>query len=344
MFENKEKSDLNTLGEFGLIKHLTGPFKNNQPATFLGIGDDTAVIANPNTLTLATSDMLVEGVHFDLSYTPLKHLGYKAVTSNLSDIAAMNGVPTQILVSIGLSSKISLEAIEEVYAGIKAACDHYNVDLIGGDTTSTRSGLVISITALGQAKEEELVYRKGAKESELLCVTGDLGAAYTGLMLLEREKRIFLENPQVQPDMQGHDYILQRQLRPEARTDMKAVFEELIIKPSAMIDISDGLSSELFHLAAHSHIGFVVYEDKLPIDPTTFQTARDLGLDPTVCALNGGEDYELLFTLPQSDYEKVKTHADISIIGYVTDSGEGIHLMSKAGNKHAIKAQGWTSV
>ncbi|MBX2985592.1 MAG: thiamine-phosphate kinase [Bacteroidia bacterium] len=344
MFENQEKSKIELLGEFGLIDHLTGIFHNTQPSTIKGVGDDAAVIDCGEKYMLVSNDILLEGVHFDFVYTPLKHLGYKAVSSNISDIAAMNGKATQIVVSIGLSSKITLEAIEEVYAGIHAACEHYEVDLVGGDTSSSSKGLFISITAIGFADKNKITYRKGAKKAELVCVSGDLGAAYTGYMLLEREKRLFMENPDVQPDMEGNDYILQRQLKPEARVDIISLLNKLNITPSSMIDVSDGISSELHHLSKHSELGFVIYEDKLPIDQATFDKARELGLDPTVCALNGGEDYELLFTLKQEDYDKIKNNADISIIGYATDLSEGICMISRNGNKHKLEAQGWQHV
>ncbi|MCO6495272.1 MAG: thiamine-phosphate kinase [Bacteroidetes bacterium] len=341
MFENTQNSKIDSLGEFGLIEHLTKVFTNTQPSTIKGVGDDAAVIDCGDKYMLISNDILLEGVHFDFVYTPLKHLGYKAVASNVSDIAAMNGTATQILVSIGLSSKITLEAIEEVYAGINAACEHYKVDLVGGDTSSSQKGFFISVTAIGFVEKDKIVYRKGASKAELVCVSGDLGGAYTGYMLLEREKRLFLENPEIQPDMEGNDYILQRQLKPEARTDIIKIFDSLKITPTSMIDVSDGVSSELHHLAKQSNVGFVIYEEKLPIDQNTFDKARELGLDPTVCALNGGEDYELLFTLKQSDYDKVKNSTDISIIGYVTELEEGINMISRSGNKHKLEAQGW---
>lgn len=342
MFEEKNKTNLENLGEFGLIKHLTTGFNKNVPSTIEGPGDDAAVLDfGGENYVLISTDMLLEGVHFDLMYTPLKHLGYKAITTNISDIAAMNGKATQVLVSVGLSSKVTLEAIEEIYKGIQVACEEYKVDLIGGDTSSSRKGIVISITAIGQCEKSKLVRRSGANQGDLLVVSGDLGGAYTGLQILEREKQIFLENPKVQPDMSGKDYILQRQLRPEARIDVVEMLGTLEILPTSMMDISDGLSSELHHLAEKSTCGFVVYEDKLPIDPVTYQTARDLGLDPTVCATNGGEDYELLFTIPQTDYDKIKSHPDFSVIGYVTEQHEGVQLVSKSGNKYPLEAQGW---
>ncbi|MCK9480951.1 MAG: thiamine-phosphate kinase [Bacteroidia bacterium] len=344
MFKNTEKTKIESLGEFGLIDHLTSKFTNTQPTTVQGVGDDAAVIDCGTKYMLVCNDILLEGVHFDFVYTPLKHLGYKAVASNISDIAAMNGHASQIVVSIGLSSKITLEAIEEVYAGIKAACEHYTVDLVGGDTSSSHKGFFISVTAIGFVEKKEVVYRKGATKAELVCVSGDLGSAYVGYMLLEREKRLFLENPEIQPDMEGNDYILQRQLKPEARVDIIDLFKNLHIHPTSMIDVSDGISSELHHLSKHSNVGFVIYEEKLPIDQTTYSKAREFGLDPTVCALNGGEDYELLFTLKQDDYDKIKNSVDISVIGYVTEQSEGINLISKNGNKHKLEAQGWHHV
>jgi thiamine-monophosphate kinase len=344
MFENSKKTNLSDLGEFKLIEHLTSSFTTQQANTVLGIGDDAAVIDNDSHFQLISKDLLLEGVHFDFSYTPFKHLGYKAVVVNLSDIVAMNGKPTQILVGIGLSSKISLEAVEELYAGIRAACENYGIDLIGGDTTSSQKGFFISVTALGQVKKNKICYRKGVKTNDLVCVSGDLGGAYTGYMLLEREKRVFLENPEIQPDMEGNDYILQRQLRPEARVDIVQLLEDLDIIPTAMIDISDGLSSELHHLAKHSNVGFEIHEDKLPIDPVTFEKARELGLDPTLCAMNGGEDYELLFTIPLADYDKIKGNPDVTVIGFAKEPEYGINLHSRAGNSYKLEAQGWSGV
>lgn len=345
MFENKSKTTLESLGEFGLINHLAANFKETiQSTTLKAIGDDAAVInINAKEAFVISTDMLVEGVHFDFMYSPLKHLGYKAITTNLSDIAAMNATPTQVLVSIAMSSKMTLEAVEELYIGIKSACDTYKVDLIGGDTANSRKGVCISVTAIGKALKKDILYRNGVKPTNLVCVTGDLGAAYTGYMLLEREKRIFLENPAVQPDMEGKDYILQRQLKPEARTDIKQLLADLKITPTAMIDISDGLSSELFHLAEQSNVGFVIYEDKIPIDPVTYNVGRELGLDPTTTALNGGEDYELLFTIPATDFDKIKNSLDFSVIGYATEPHEKLNLVSKSGNNYPLEAQGWQS-
>ena len=347
MFENKnsERTELSSLGEFGLIEHLSKHIEVKNPSTVKGIGDDAAVISNGNGLcNVVTTDLLVEGVHFDLSYCPLTHLGYKAVVVNLSDVYAMNAIPKQITVSIAISNRFSLEAIEELYSGINLACQTYGVDLIGGDTTSSRSGLLISITAIGEAATDSIVYRSGAKEKDLLCVSGDLGAAYLGLQLLEREKGIFIENPNVQPDFEGKHYLLERQLKPEARKEIIEKLKELGVKPTAMIDISDGLSSEVLHLCKESNLGCKVYEDKLPIDQLAYDTARELNMDPTVCALSGGEDYELLFTIAQGDYEKIKDHLDISIIGYMADKAEGVMLIDKSDNVVPITAQGWNAL
>jgi thiamine-monophosphate kinase len=341
MLENKGKTELSSLGEFGLIDLLTAHIKQYNSSTLKGVGDDAAVIKNGEICTLISTDMLLEGVHFDLSYFPLRHLGYKSIVVNLSDIYAMNAQPKQVTVSFGISSKFSLEAIEEIYAGMLLACENYKVDLIGGDTSSSKQGLVISITAIGEATEDKIVYRNGAKPMDLLCVTGDLGAAYMGFQLLEREKRVYLANPEIQPDLEGHDYIVERQLKPEARKEVIDALEQYQLKPTAMIDISDGLSSEIFHLCRNSNIGMTLFEEKIPIDPTTYEMARDMDLDPTLCALSGGEDYELLFTIDQKDYDKIKNHPDISIIGHCTEAAEGIYLITKSGNKHALQAQGW---
>lgn len=343
MFENSGRTELSNLGEFGLIEHLAKNVKTHHAATVKGIGDDAAVLDNGSNYALISTDMLVEGTHFDLAYTPLKHLGYKAVVTNISDIAAMNGRATHITVSIAISNRFSLEAVEELYVGILAACNAYKVDLIGGDTSSSQKGLVISITCYGHADKDKVVYRSGCREGDLLVVSGDLGSAYLGLHILEREKRIFMERPDFQPDLEGNDYLIQRQLKPEARVDVVELLEQLGIKPGAMIDISDGLSSEMHHLAKQSHVGFNLYEDKLPIDPLAYQRAIDLGIDPTVAMLNGGEDYELLFTVAQSDYDKIKNEKDFSIIGHAVAASEGLHLISKSNNKHKLTAQGWKS-
>lgn len=344
MFENKGRTEIEQLGEFGLIDHLTKHFTISNKSTLKGIGDDAAVMNFDGKRTLISTDLLLEGIHFDLAYTPLKHLGYKAVQVNLSDIYAMNGTASQITVSIGLSSKFPLEAIEELYQGISIACEKYGIDLIGGDTTSSRQGLVISVSSIGYADEKDICYRNGAGEGDLLCVSGDLGGAYVGLQLLEREKKIFLENPNIQPDLEGKDYIVERQLKPEARKDIVDALSLMKVKPTSMIDVSDGLASEILHLCRQSDKGCNLYEEKIPIDPMTYQTARDFGLDPTVCALNGGEDYELLFTIKQSDYEKIKFNPDISIIGHITEASAGCNMISKSEIVHPIKAQGWNSL
>ena len=344
MFENKGTTDIGKLGEFGLIEHLTKHFKLKQSGSVKGAGDDAAIIDFGKKRALLSTDLLLEGIHFDLAYTPLKHLGYKAVQVNLSDIYAMNGMATQILVSIGISSKFPLEAVEELYEGIRLACEKYEVDLVGGDTTASRQGLIISITSMGYADDADICTRSGAAEGDLICVSGDLGAAYIGLQLLEREKAIFLENPNIQPDLEGKDYIVERQLKPEARKDIVEALKLLKVKPSSMIDISDGLASEILHICKQSDKGCRIYEEKIPIDPMTYDTARDFGIDPTVCALNGGEDYELLFTIAQADYEKIRNNADISIIGHITEPGAGCNLISKSDKVHPITAQGWNSL
>ena len=326
-----------------MIDHLTQNFKITQKSTLKGVGDDAAVLDFTGKKVLVSTDMLLEGIHFDLAYCPLKHLGYKAIQVNLSDICAMNGIPSQVTVSIGLSSRFPLEAIEELYEGIYLACEKYNVDLIGGDTSSSKQGLVISVTVLGYADESDIVYRNGAQEGDLICVSGDLGGAYVGLQLLEREKLIYLENPNIQPDLEGKDYIVERQLKPEARKDIIELLKDIAVKPTAMIDISDGLASEILHICKQSNKGCNLYEDKIPLDPMTYETAREFNLDPTVCALNGGEDYELLFTVKQADYDKIKFKMDITIIGYITEAAAGCNLITKAGNSHPLKAQGWNA-
>jgi len=343
MFDNKEKTEIENLGEFGLINHLTKNIKIVQKSTIKGVGDDAAVLDAEGKKVLISTDMLLEGIHFDLAYTPLKHLGYKAIQVNLSDIYAMNGVAAQVTVSIGISSKFPLEAVEELYEGIYLACGNYNVDLVGGDTTSSKQGLVISVTSIGYADEKDIVYRNGAQEGDLLCVSGDLGGAYTGLQLLEREKLVYLENPNIQPDLDGKDYIVERQLKPEARKDIIDLLKEIDVKPTAMIDVSDGLASEILHICKQSDKGCNLYEEKIPLDPMTYETAREFNLDPTVCALSGGEDYELLFTVKQADYDKIKFKLDITIIGYITEPAVGCNLITKAGVVHPLKAQGWNA-
>lgn len=342
MFENREnRTELQELGEFGLIDRINKSVSLTQPGTIRGIGDDAAVVDNGKGKTVLTTDMLLEGVHFDLSYVPLKHLGYKAVMVNLSDICAMNAEPKQILVSIGLSNRFSLEALDELYEGILLACSQYGVDLVGGDTTSSRQGLVINITAIGFADEKDLVYRDGAKVNDLICVTGDLGAAYMGLQILNREKEVFLENPAAQPDLEGFDYLLERQLKPEARVDIIRKFKTWYIKPNAMIDISDGLASEIIHICKQSGTGCQIYEEKIPVDHLTRETARDFNLDPSVCALNGGEDYELLFTIPLKSFEQIKERVEISVIGHITDVSAGYNFVDRQGGVHPLTAQGW---
>jgi thiamine-monophosphate kinase len=339
---NEKRTELNSLGEFGLIEKITKGFNLQQSSSLKGIGDDAAVISiSDDTALLISTDMLLEGVHFNLMYAPLKHLGYKAVVVNLSDIYAMNAQPTQITVSIAVSNRFSIEAIEELYKGIQLACHHYQVDLLGGDTASSLSGLMISITAVGFAKKDDIVYRSGAKENDLLVVSGDLGAAYMGLQLLEREKQVFQANPQIQPDLDGHDYLLERQLKPEARKDLIGFLKELGVKPSSMIDISDGLASEVLHLCNQSKVGCHVYDEKIPIDPDTYNTARDFNLDPATCALNGGEDYELLFTVQQADYDKIKGSPHMTVIGHIVEAAAGTFLVGKAGNLTPLQAQGW---
>jgi len=342
MFENKNsRTELNQLGEFGLIQYIKNNVTLSQPGSLTGIGDDAAVIDNGPGRTVITTDMLLEGVHFDLSYCPLKHLGYKSVVVNVSDLCAMNATPRQIVIGLGLSNRFSLDAIEEFYAGVMLACERYGVDLVGGDTTSSKSGMVISITAIGSAPQEELIYRNGAMENDLICVTGDLGAAYMGLQLLNREKQIYLENPQAQPDLQGYDYILERQLKPEARLDIIRRFKTWYIQPTSMIDISDGLASEILHICKASNKGCQIYEEKLPIDHLTRELGMELGIDATVAALNGGEDYELLFTLPISEYEKIKDRAEISIVGHITDVNAGYQFVDRQNGVHPLTAQGW---
>lgn len=344
MLENSARKPIAELGEFGLIRHLTENIKLVHESSIKGVGDDAAVIAKDGeTVTVVSTDMLTEGVHFDLSYVPLKHLGYKIATVNFSDICAMNATPKQLLISIAISSRFPVDAVEELYAGILIACDRYKVDLVGGDTTSSLSGLTVSATIIGEGKKDKITYRNTAKEKDLICVTGDLGGAYMGLMLLQREKEVFKEHPGAQPELEGNDYILERQLKPEARIDMPMLFEELNLQPTSMIDISDGLASELMHICTQSGLGAQVYEEKIPIDPMTYDRAREFGIDPTTAALNGGEDYELLFTINADDFEKIKGNPDITVIGYMTDKNAGVNLISKSNTSHEIKAQGWDS-
>jgi len=336
-----ERTEISTLGEFGLIEHLTKNIELQNASSILGVGDDAAVIDHFGKQTVVTTDLLVEGVHFDLMYTPLKHLGYKSVIVNLSDIYAMNATPTQIVISIAISSRFSVEAVDELYEGIYAACEKYGVDLVGGDTTSSQKGLIISITAIGEVTPDKFVKRSTAQKGDLVCVSGDLGGAYIGLLFLEREKKIFLESPGVQPDLEGEAYVVGRLLKPEARKDIIEFFEKETISPTSMMDISDGLSSELLHICKQSQLGCVLYEDKLPIAEATRQAAFKFELDPTACALSGGEDYELLFTIPQADYDKLVLNEQISVVGYMTEAEQGAHIITKGGSKHAITAQGW---
>lgn len=340
-FDNSIRTELSTLGEFGLIEHLTNHIELMNTETVKGVGDDAAVLNSGNKHTVVTTDMLVEGVHFDLSYVPLKHLGYKSVVVNLSDVYAMNALPKQITVALALSSRFSLEAVEELYAGMLLACKKYGVDLVGGDTTSSAGGLVISITAIGYAEEKDLVYRHGALETNLLCVSGDLGGAYMGLQVLEREKTVFKENPNLQPDLEGKDYILERQLKPEARKDIIELFKKIGLTPTSMIDVSDGLASEILHICKQSKLGVELYEDKIPIVTLTYDTAREFNHDPTLCALSGGEDYELLFTIDMKDYDKVKNLPDFTVIGHMTNESKGKLLITKNGVVTELKAQGW---
>lgn len=340
---SEQRTELSDLGEFGLIEQINRNTTLYHPSTIKGIGDDAAVIRTGGEFdTLISTDMLVEGVHFDLTYSPLQHLGYKAVAVNLSDICAMNAIPQQITVSIALSNRFSLEAVEALYEGIQQACENYKVDLVGGDTTSSRSGLMISVTAIGQAKSEKITLRNTAKKSDILCVTGDLGGAYTGLQVLEREKQVFMANPEMQPELSKNSYVVGRQLKPEARADIIHELAELEIVPTSMIDISDGLASEALHLARQSGLGVTIYEDKLPIDKETYEiVVNEFKFSPSVCALNGGEDYELLFTISQDDYEKLKNHRDISTIGFMGDKADGYNFITRGGTRTPITAQGW---
>ena len=339
--EKNKRTDVNELGEFGLIERLTEKFPLRNKSSIKGVGDDAAVIDNGDLQTVVSTDMLVEGIHFDLAYTPLKHLGYKAVVVNLSDIYAMNAQPKQVTVSIAISNRFSVEALDELYAGIELACEKYKVDLIGGDTTSSPKGLYISVTAIGQEKKEKIVYRNTAKVGDLVCVSGNLGAAYLGLQILEREKQIFLSSPEVKPDLENQDYLIGRQLKPEARFDMIEFFDKNDLVPTAMIDVSDGLASEIFHICKQSRVGAIIEESGVPLHPDTEMMALQFKLDPITCALSGGEDYELLFTIDQKDLEKVKYLPDIYIAGEITDNSEGIKLHTKGGNIHPLKAQGW---
>ncbi len=340
---SEERTEISSLGEFGLINHLTKNIEHQNASTILGVGDDAAVIDHFGRQTVVTTDLLMEGVHFDLMYTPLKHLGYKSVVVNLSDLYAMNATPTQIVISVAISNRFSVEAMDEFYDGIYAACEEYGVDLIGGDTTSSQKGFVISITALGEVAPDQYVKRSTAQVNDLICVTGYLGGAYLGLLLLEREKKIFLETKGVQPDLENRDYIVGKLLKPEARKDVIEFFQREALVPTAMMDISDGLSSEVLHICKQSGVGAVIYEDKIPVHPESKEFAYKLELDPTACALSGGEDYELLFTISQNDYDKIKEVEGISVIGYIAEEKEGATILTRGGNRHALVAQGWNS-
>ncbi len=342
--KNEQRTQLSDLGEFGLIDHLTKNFSIKNKTTIKSIGDDAAVLDFKDKQVVVSTDLLVEGIHFDLSYMPLKHLGYKAVVVNLSDVYAMNANASQITVSIAVSNRFPLEALEELYAGIETASKIYNIDVVGGDTTSSTSGLLISITAIGNINRSDTVYRNGAKPNDLLVVTGDIGAAYMGLQVLEREKQVFNVNPNNQPDLDAYTYIIERQLKPEARRDIVSLLKDLKVKPTAMIDISDGLSSEVLHLCKHSEVGCDLYENKIPLDPQVISTCEEFKIDSTTIALNGGEDYELLMTIRQEDYPKIKANPNFTVIGYIKQAKEGAHLITRENTKIPIKAQGWNGL
>jgi thiamine-monophosphate kinase len=341
--KDQEKTELEALGEFGLIEHLTQHFPIRQPSTVKGVGDDAAVFDFKGKQTLLSTDLLIEGVHFDLSYMPLKHLGYKAVMVNLSDIYAMNALATQITVSLAVSNRFPLEALEELYAGFELACKMYDVDMVGGDTTSSTTGLILSISAIGEAEADEIVYRNGAKANDLLVVSGDLGGSYMGLQVLEREKEVFKVNPNNQPDLEPYSYIVERQLKPEARKDIIGLLKDLDVHPTSMIDISDGLSSEILHLCKQSMVGCNLFEDKIPLDPTVIAACEEFKMDSTLVALSGGEDYELLFTIDQKEFPKIKGNPNLTVVGHMTDENEGAHLISRNNSKIPLTAQGWNS-
>ena len=338
---SNERTEIASLGEFGLIDHLTKNIELQNVSSLLGVGDDAAVIDHFGKQTVVTTDLLLEGVHFDLMYTPLKHLGYKSVVVNLSDIYAMNATPTQIIIGLGISNRFSLEALDEFYEGVYAACATYGVDLVGGDTTSSQKGFIVSVTAIGEVAPDKYVKRSTAKKGDLLCVTGDLGAAYVGLLFMEREKKIFVESPGVQPDLEGESYVIGKLLKPEARKDIIEFLAKSEITPTAMMDISDGLSSEVLHICKESNLGCVLYEEKIPIAEEMKTAAYKFEIDPTACALSGGEDYELLFTLPQSDYDKLVLNEQISVIGYMTEPEQNATIITKGGSKYPVTAQGW---
>lgn len=336
-----KRTEIQELGEFGLIDRLTNSIVTQNDSSKIGVGDDAAVIDCGNDYMLLSTDMLVEGVHFDLSYMPIQHLGYKSISINVSDIAAMNGIPQQIVVSLGLSNRFSVQAVEKLYEGMRAACKDFRVDLVGGDTTSCPSGLIISVSITGKVERDKVALRSKVEKGDIICATGDLGGAFIGLQVLEREKQVFLSNPDMQPDLQKYPYIAGRQLKPKARMDIIYELAELNVRPKAMIDISDGLASELFHLAKQSGVGFFIYEDKLPIDKQTYDTAVEFNIDPITAVMNGGEDYELLFSINQDDFEKLKNHPDIHFIGYAAEKEKGVNLVTKNQNVVPIKAQGW---
>ncbi len=337
----ENRTEISSLGEFGLIDHVTKNIEIQNASSVLGVGDDASVLDHFGKQTVITTDLLLEGVHFDLMYTPLKHLGYKSVVVNLSDIYAMNAIPTQILLGLGISNRFSVEAMDEFYEGVYAACARYGVDLVGGDTSSSNKGFIISVTAIGEVSPDKYTRRNTAEKGDLICVSGDLGAAYVGLLFLEREKKIFLESPKVQPDLEGESYVIGRLLKPEARKDIVEFLSDSEIIPTAMIDVSDGLSSDLLHICRQSDLGCVLYEDKIPVSEEMKKAAFKFEIDPTACALSGGEDYELLFTIPQASYDKLVLSEQISVIGYMTEASEGVHIFTRGGNKHELTAQGW---
>jgi len=339
----EQRTEISSLGEFGLIEHLTKNIEHKNVSSILGVGDDAAVIDHFGKQTIITTDLLIENVHFDLIYTPLKHLGYKSVVINLSDVYAMNGTPTQVTMSLGISNRFGVEALDEFYEGVYAACEKYGVDLVGGDTSSSQKGFIISVTAIGEVSPDKFVQRSTAKHGDLLCCSGDLGGAYLGLIFLEREKKIFLENPEIRPDLEEEKYVIGRLLKPEARKDIIEFFENSEIMPTSMMDISDGLSSEILHICRQSNLGCVLYEDKLPINEATRNAAYKFELDPTACALSGGEDYELIFTASQKDYDKLVLNEQISVIGYMTEPGKGKKIITKGGSEFDIIAQGWNA-
>ncbi|RKE98691.1 thiamine-phosphate kinase [Ichthyenterobacterium magnum] len=342
--KNQQRTSLENLGEFGLIDHLTKNFDIKHKSTVKGIGDDAAVLDFKSKKIVVTTDLLIENVHFDLSYMPLKHLGYKAIMVNLSDVFAMNANATQVTVSIAVSNRFSLEALEDLYAGIETAAKIYNIDVVGGDTTSSTTGLIISVTAIGELNEEDIVYRNGAKPNDLLVVTGDLGAAYMGLQVLEREKEVFKVNPQNQPDLDLYSYIIERQLKPEARQDIVKLLKDLDVKPTSMIDISDGLSSEIIHICKQSKVGCDLYENKIPLDPQVISTCEEFKIDSTTIALNGGEDYELLMTISQEDFPKIKANPNLTVIGFITEESRGMHLVTRGESRIPLIAKGWNSL